>query len=200
MPKKRRAKAAAPNLRACIVAAIDTPVPPITTLPDPNCGISAGRRMRHNLCEGSYRIVRRTNPEGRPAHRQFVGEYARNEIEVPFGTLLLKRTPEAGVHLLIVTPGIGLATVTSAKSPTPTMRRIADEVLADPASEIERQVAEAMLAADGARDQLSELGPARKTLLTEKGRAAYEERELRRKLNETVERFERIAEAIEGRA
>ena len=140
--------------------------------------------------------MQKTDPDGRPGHRQFVGQYVRDETEAPLGTLVLRRTPEDGFSLLIIAPGVGLATVTKAKTATPSLRRTAEEVLADPAAELKRQVGDAMNAADGARARLDELGPPRTSLATEKGAKAFNELELRKTLTHAIERFEKMDVAI----
>ena len=184
------------TLRQSINAMMKARTAPITKLADPNGGISPGRRIRHNLGEGWHRIVRRTDPSKPAGPRQFIGRYVNNEIEEQIGTMVLQRMPEAGYTLMILTPGVGLSTVMKDKLATATMRRVAEEVLLDPAAEVERQIAEAMTEADLATSQLHEIGPPRRTLVSESGAAAYHERELRRKLTEATRRFAAIADAM----
>ena len=99
--------------------------------PDPDDGTSRSRMQRKGLRRGWVRHVTSTRTGEKGAY-QFEGDYVNGEAELPRGSLLLRKTPESGADLwLVVIPGrpwhVGEDTTC-----TPTLRRLAQDVLDDP--------------------------------------------------------------------
>ena len=145
-----------------------------------------------------FRIVRATNRERRPGAWQFVGDYAKNEIEEPPGTVVLGKSTKGDYHLMIVMPGVGLRTLTIAPSATIEMRRQAQIIINDPATAIEAEITRAMHDAEEAQELLERTAqPAKKTPKKTAGKNHWTERDTQeREWRRRIQEFDSMMDAL----
>ena len=137
------------TLQDSIRAAMAADELPITKL-----ALKNGSGSRETRNAAWFRVVRATNRERPPGAWQFLGQYAKQEIEEPPGTVLLAKNMKGDYQLMLVMPGVGLRTLTVASSATIEMRRRTQSIINDPATAIETEIGRAMEEAEEAQQLL----------------------------------------------
>ena len=143
-----------------------------------------------------FRVVRATTRDQPSGAWQFLGDYVKDEIEEPPGTIVLGKSKQGEYQLLIVMPGAVLRNLATATSASIEMRRRAQNIINDPASAIKGEISRAMHEAEEAQRLLERTGkkPAPKVTgsRTEWTEMKTREREWRRQIAE----FDRIMDAL----
>ena len=141
------------TLQDSIRAAMAADELPITKL-----ALKNGLGSREGRNAAWFRVVRATNREQKAGAWQFLGEYAKKEIEEPPGTVVLAKSMKGDYQLMLVMPGVGLRTLALAASATIDMRRRAQSIIKDRAAAIEAEIGRAMEEAEEAQRLLDETG------------------------------------------
>ena len=181
------------TLQDSIRAAMAADELPITKL-----ALKNGSGSRESRNAAWFRVVRATNRERPPGAWQFLGQYAKDEIEEPPGSIVLGKSMKGEYQLMLVMPGVGLRTLTVASSATIEMRRRTQSIINDPATAIETEISRAMEEAEEAQRLLNldkEEKPAKGAKNTPKSQ--WTERDTRnRECRRQIADFQAIMDAL----